>query len=34
MKFNDREEIIAIKDAAVRQSEMLAHPHLFPEIKI
>ena len=33
-KYSSREEIIAIKDAAVRQSEMLAHPHLFPEIKI
>lgn len=33
-KYNSREEIIGIKDAATRQSEMLAHPHLFPEIQV
>ena len=33
-KYNSREEIINIKDAATRQAEMLAHPHLFPEIKV
>ena len=33
-KYSCREEINAIKDASTRQAEMLAHPHLFPEIKI
>ena len=33
-KYSSREEINAIKDASTRQAEMLAHPHLFPEIKI
>ena len=33
-KYNSREEIIGIKDAKTRQSEMLAHPHLFPEIQV
>ena len=33
-KYNSREEIINIKDVATRQAEMLAHPHLFPEIKV
>lgn len=33
-KYTSREEIIKIKDAKTRQSEMLAHPHLFPEIKV
>lgn len=31
-KYNTREEIYKIKDSATRQAEMLAHPHLFPEI--
>ncbi len=33
-KYSTREEINAIKDASVRQAEMIAHSHLFPEIKI
>ena len=33
-KYSSREEINAIKDASTRQAEMLAHPHLFPEIKV
>lgn len=33
-KYNSREEIIGIKDVKTRQSEMLAHPHLFPEIQV
>jgi hypothetical protein len=33
-KYNSREEIMNIKDVAIRQAEMLAHPHLFPEIKV
>ena len=33
-KYNSREEIMNIKDVATRQAEMLAHPHLFPEIKV
>ena len=33
-KYSSREEINAIKDTSTRQAEMLAHPHLFPEIKI
>ncbi len=33
-KYSTREEIINIKDVATRQAEMIAHPHLFPEIKI
>ena len=33
-KYNSREEIINIKDVATRQAEMLAHPHLFPELKV
>lgn len=33
-KYNTREEIINIKDVAIRQAEMIAHPHLFPEIKV
>lgn len=33
-KYTSREEIYKIKDAATRQAEMLAHPHLFPEIKV
>lgn len=33
-KYSSREEINAIKDTSIRQAEMLAHPHLFPEIKI
>lgn len=32
-KYSTREEIFGIKDAAKRQSEILAHPDLFPEIK-
>ena len=31
-KYSSREEIFKIKDSAVRQAEMLAHPDLFPEI--
>ena len=33
-KYSTREEIIAIKDTAVRQAAMLSHPNLFPEIKV
>lgn len=33
-KYSSREEINAIKDTSTRQAEMLAHPHLFPEIKV
>ena len=33
-KYSTREEIINIKDASTRQAEMLAHAHLFPEIKV
>jgi hypothetical protein len=33
-KYSSREEIIKIKDINERQSAMLSHPHLFPEIKI
>ena len=31
-KYSTREDIYKIKDAAVRQQEILAHPDLFPEI--
>lgn len=31
-KYNSREEIYKIKDSAIRQAEILAHPNLFPEI--
>lgn len=33
-KYSTREEINAIKDPTTRQAEMIAHAHLFPEIKI
>ena len=33
-RYSTREEIIKIKDVGERQSAMLSHPHLFPEIKI
>lgn len=33
-KYNTREEIRSIKDVSTRQAEMIAHPHLFPEIKV
>ena len=33
-KYSSREEIIAIKDASTRQAEMIAHAHLFPELKV
>lgn len=33
-KYSSREEINAIKDASTRQAEMIAHAHLFPELKV
>jgi hypothetical protein len=33
-KYSSREEINAIKDAPTRQAEMIAHAHLFPELKV
>lgn len=33
-KYTTREEIYKIKDTATRQAEMLAHPNLFPEIRV
>lgn len=33
-KYTSREEIFKIRDTATRQSEMLNHPDLFPEIQV
>ena len=33
-KYSTREEINGIKDPSTRQAEMLAHAHLFPELKV
>ena len=31
-KYTTAKEILAIKDGATRRAEMMAHPHLFPEL--
>lgn len=31
-KYSSRDEILSIKDGSTRRAEMIAHPHLFPEL--
>ena len=31
-KYSSKDEILAIKDGATRRAEIVAHPHLFPEL--